>query len=216
MNAKIRFSQLRQMISLYIYVTFKRKNMFATYLELGFEHILDWDGYDHIIFVVALCAIFSLKEWKRMLVLVTAFTIGHSFTLALSALDLVSFDRSIIEFLIPVTILFTALMNVLRKEQTHQRIYIHYLAATFFGLIHGLGFSSYLKSILFKDQSVIQPLLAFNIGVELGQIVIVFVMMIMSFLIVQRLGTKQRSWTLFVSGAAAGISLILMNEAKFW
>jgi len=190
--------------------------MFATYLELGFEHILDWDGYDHIIFVVALCAIFSLKEWRSLLVLVTAFTIGHSFTLALSALNLVSYDRSVIEFLIPVTILFTALMNVLRNERMNQRIYLHYLAAMFFGLIHGLGFSSYLKSILFKDQSIIQPLLAFNIGVELGQIVIVFVMMTMSYLIVQIFGAKQRSWNLFVSGAAAGISILLMSEAKFW
>jgi hypothetical protein len=190
--------------------------MFSTYLELGFEHILDFKGYDHIIFVIALCAIFSVKEWKRMLVLVTAFTIGHSFTLALSALDLVSYDRSVIEFLIPVTILFTAMMNVFRKEETYHRIYLHYVAAMFFGLIHGLGFSSYLKSILFKDQSVVEPLLAFNIGVELGQIVIVVIMMLMSSLIVQIMHVKQRSWNLFVSGAAAGISLILMIEAKFW
>ena len=190
--------------------------MFSTYLELGFDHILDIQGYDHIIFVVALCALFPIREWKRLLVLVTAFTLGHSFTLALSALNLVSYDRSVIEFLIPVTIFLTAIMNVFRKERTHQRIYLHYIAAMFFGLIHGLGFSTYLKSILFKDQSIFTPLLAFNIGVEIGQILIVIAMSLISYLFVTLGGTKQRSWNLFISGAAAGISIVLMIDAKFW
>lgn len=190
--------------------------MFATYLELGFDHILDVQGYDHIVFVIALCALFSVKEWKRLLILVTAFTIGHSLTLALSALNLVVYRKELIEFLIPLTIFLTAISNVARKETEHRKLTLHYLAALVFGLIHGLGFSSFFKALLGKEQSIIQPLLAFNIGVELGQIIIVMIVMLLSYLAIQVAGARQRSWNLFISGAAAGISLVLMIDAKFW
>ncbi len=190
--------------------------MFSTYLELGFEHILDIQGYDHIVFVIALCALFPIKEWKRLLILVTAFTLGHSLTLALAVLEQVKFNREVIEFLIPVTIFFTAIMNVARPEASQRKAYMHYIAASFFGLIHGLGFSNYLKSILFQDDSVVLPLFAFNLGVELGQIVIVLIMLAISFLVMRLAGVKHRSWMLFISGAAAGIAIILMIDAKFW
>ena len=190
--------------------------MFSAYLDLGFDHILDLNGYDHILFVVVLCAIYRVSEWKKVLVLVTAFTIGHSITLALSALDLVHFKVKLIEFLIPLTILVTALYNVIGKKDDHHKISRNYFMALFFGLIHGLGFSTYFKALLGREESVVGPLFAFNAGVELGQLIIVFFSMVAGYLFMNVLKVKQREWILFVSGAAAGISYILLIEAKIW
>jgi hypothetical protein len=190
--------------------------MFSTYLNLGFDHILDLNGYDHILFVVVLCAIYKVLEWRKVLILVTAFTIGHSITLALSALDLVTVNADLIEFLIPLTILITALYNVIGKRKQGQRINTNYFMALFFGFIHGLGFSNYFKALLGKEESIVAPLLAFNIGVELGQIIIVLFSMLAGYLFMNLLKVKQREWVLFISGAAAGISYILLMDAKFW
>lgn len=190
--------------------------MFSIYLQLGFDHILDIQGYDHILFIIALCAVYRYDQWKNILILVTAFTIGHSITLALSALDIVVFNAQVIEFLIPLTILLTALFNIVKKEEQQKSINYNYFLALGFGFIHGLGFSNYFKALLGKEESIVAPLLAFNIGVELGQIIIVVITMILGFVFMRILGAKQRDWTLFISGAAAGIALILLMEAKFW
>lgn len=190
--------------------------MFSTYLELGFDHILDINGYDHILFIIVLCAVYKTSQWKNILILVTAFTIGHSITLALSALKLVVFPSDIIEFLIPLTILITALFNVSREEALDKKVNINYLLALFFGLIHGLGFSNYFRALLGKEESIINPLLAFNIGVELGQIIIVIATMGVGYLFMNVFNTKQRAWNLFISGAAAGVAITLLIETKFW
>ncbi len=190
--------------------------MFFTYLDLGFDHILDLNGYDHILFVIVLCTIYKVSEWKKVLVLVTAFTIGHSITLALSALDIVQFKSEIIEFLIPLTILLTALYNVIGKRVSQLRINRNYFMALFFGFIHGLGFSNYFKALLGREESVVAPLFAFNVGVELGQLIIVFFSVVAGYLFMNILKVKQREWILFVSGAAAGISYILLMQAKIW
>lgn len=184
--------------------------MFATYFQLGFEHILDIKAYDHILFVVALCAVYRATQWKHILILVTAFTIGHSVTLALSALNIVRIPEDIIEFLIPLTIICTAVFNILKKEDTHQKIMLNYGLAGFFGLIHGLGFSNFFKALMGKEENIIQFLFPFNIGVEVGQIIIVVITMLLTFLIVDIIKMKQREWTLVLSGAAAGVALMLM------
>lgn len=191
---------------------------FGLYFELGMDHILDVNGYDHILFIIALCAIYVLHDWKRVLILVTAFTIGHSITLALATLRIVNFDSEVIEFLIPVTILITALLNIFKKERTIQasKIQTNYLLALFFGLIHGLGFSNFLRSILGQEKSIVSPLLAFNIGLEVGQIIIVAVFLIISFILVDIFGVKRRDWRLIISSAVGGIALMLMFETKFW
>lgn len=137
-------------------------NQFTLYFILGKDHILDYqNGYDHILFVVALCALYLLRDWKKVLILVTAFTIGHSVTLALSTLGVVSVDGALIEFLIPLTILLTAVSNLFTKEEvaTAKRINVNYLFAAFFGLIHGLGFSNYLRELLGKSSNIVSPLL---------------------------------------------------------
>lgn len=191
---------------------------FKLYFQLGTEHILDIKGYDHILFIVALTTIYLVKDWKKVLVLVTAFTIGHSITLALATLHVVRVNTRLIEFLIPVTIFLTAAANLIRNrpEQNTRKIQLNYWLALFFGLIHGLGFSSYLRSLLGKDTTIVTQLLAFNVGLEIGQIVIVLAFLTLTFLFVDVFGVSRRDWRLVVSSGVAAIATTLMIENKFW
>ncbi len=189
-------------------------SLFELYFKLGLQHIADLKGYDHILFILILCAVYSFKEWRRVLILVTAFTIGHSLTLALATLDLIRVDGDVIEFLIPLTIFITALANVLTKNQKVSTFhhYLKYTAALFFGLIHGLGFSNYLRSLLGSEKGLLLPLFSFNIGIEVGQVLIVSVIILLTFLLVDLLKFPRRDWHILLSGAGMGISLILMFE----
>ncbi len=182
---------------------------FGFYLREGFFHITDWKGYDHILFVMALCLPYLLKDLRQVLILITAFTIGHSITLALSVFNQVLISSKWIEFLIPVTILLTALENLKRKKTEQQHTKWHYIMAMIFGLIHGMGFSNYLKSMLGKSETIISELLAFNIGLEIGQVLIVTVVLLVSFIFVQLLNIQRREWTVFLSGSIFGLSLLM-------
>lgn len=188
---------------------------FYTFYKLGLEHILDKNGYDHIVFVIALCALYQAEDWKKVLILVTAFTVGHSVTLALSTLSVVNIDSDLVEFLIPVTIFITAIANVFTKTSKNQVSTRNYVFAGFFGLIHGLGFSNYLKSLLGRDQSILTQLFAFNIGLEVGQIIIVTAFLAVGFLVVSVFGASQRDWKFIVSSMVAGIALALMLNSSY-
>ncbi|MHA4896787.1 HupE/UreJ family protein [Pedobacter sp. PWIIR3] len=185
---------------------------FSLYFDLGWQHILDWNGYDHILFVMALCGIYTLKDWKKVLVLVTAFTIGHSLTLALSIFNVVHINTSLIEFLIPVTILITAFTNIISKKAKPKSIKLKYFLALAFGLIHGMGFSNYLKSLLGKSTNIVVELLAFNVGLEVGQVFIVTATLILAFILVSIVKIKLWDWTFFLSSAIFGISFIMAAE----
>ena len=189
-------------------------SLFELYFKLGLQHIADLKGYDHILFMLTLCAVYSLKEWKKVLVLVTAFTIGHSLTLALATLDLIRMDGDLIEFLIPLTIFVTAIANLfVRKQKGNSGLYyLRYAAALFFGLIHGLGFSNYLRSLLGSERGLVLPLFSFNVGIEVGQIIIVSLIMLLTKVVVDLLGLPKREWHVLLSGAGLGISLVLMLE----
>lgn len=189
-------------------------SVFKLYLDLGIDHIMDLRGYDHILFIITLCSVYSLREWKRVLILITAFTLGHSTTLVLATLHIVTIDSGLIEFLIPMTIFITALFNsIFRQEEVSKLLHrLKYLAALFFGLIHGLGFSNYLQGLLGKESSIITPLFAFNIGIELGQLLIVSVVLTVTWLVVELIRAPRREWNLILAGAAMGISLILMVD----
>lgn len=191
---------------------------FRLYFDLGQEHILDSDGYDHILFVVALCVLYAIRDWKQVLVLVTAFTVGHSITLALATLEIITIDAEIIEFLIPVTILLTAVSNILQKSESvgGRRMQLNYAYAVFFGLIHGMGFSNYLKSILGREERIFTQLLAFNLGLEVGQIFIVAVLLVLGFVFVDIFDVNRRDWKLVISSAVAGIAIILVKDKIFW
>jgi len=192
---------------------------FRLYFDIGRDHILDYtNGYDHILFVIALCVLYTSRDWKQVLILVTAFTVGHSITLALATLNLIRFKSEWIEFLIPLTIFITAFSNIFKKEETYSdsRIQMNYAFALFFGLIHGMGFSNYLRSILGKSENILTPLLAFNLGLEFGQIIIVVMFLAACFIFVDLIGISRRDWKLVISSAVAGISLVLMKEAAYW
>lgn len=192
-------------------------NSFQLYFRLGWQHILDIQGYDHILFVLALCAVFIPRDWKKILILVTAFTIGHSFTLALATFNVINVRTEIIEFLIPVTIAITAFVTILKpRPSTSRGVQLNYFFALFFGLIHGLGFSNYLRQLLGKEASLWQPLFAFNLGLELGQLVIVGTFVLVTSILVGIAGISRREWTLVISSMVLGIALMLMQELKFW
>ena len=190
---------------------------FRLYYGLGLDHILDINGYDHILFVIALCALYQSIDWKKVLILVTAFTVGHSITLALATLRIISINPDLIEFLIPVTILLTALSNLFTKEHKVSSGYLsrNYLHAGFFGLIHGLGFSNYLRALLGEDESIILQLFAFNIGLEVGQIIIVGIFMVISFFFVSIGNVSRRDWKMIISSAVGGIALMLMMDTNY-
>jgi hypothetical protein len=193
-------------------------SQFRIYFDLGRDHILDIaNGYDHILFVVALCVLYQLRDWKQVLILVTAFTIGHSVTLALSTFNIINVNMELIEFLIPVTIFITAVSNLFKHEDNiHGRsMQLNYFYAAFFGLVHGMGFSNYLKSILGKS-NIISQLFAFNIGLELGQIIIVVILLVSGFILTDFLGVSRRDWKMVISSAVAGIALILIKDKIFW
>jgi len=189
-------------------------SLFRLYFTLGLQHIADLKGYDHILFILTLCVVYSLKEWKRVLILITAFTIGHSLTLALATLDLIRVDGELIEFLIPLTIFITALANISTRKQGVSPIlhWLKYGAALFFGLIHGLGFSNYLRSLLGSEQGLVLPLFSFNVGIEAGQIIVVAAIMLITRIVVGILRFPAREWHVLLSGAGLGISLVLMIE----
>jgi hypothetical protein len=191
---------------------------FELYFGLGKDHILDPNGYDHILFVVALCVLYAIREWKRVLILVTAFTLGHSVTLALATLEIISVKAELVEFLIPVTILITAVSNICKRGEgvSKGNLWLNYAYAAFFGLIHGMGFSNYLKSILGRGENIFTELLAFNLGLEFGQIIIVAFFLVMGFLVVDMFGVNRRDWKLVISSAIAGIALILIKGKVFW
>ncbi|MBN7810023.1 HupE/UreJ family protein [Algoriphagus sp. H41] len=189
---------------------------FQLYFKLGLQHILDLNGFDHILFVLALCAVYVARDWKRILILVTAFTIGHSLTLALATFNIVQFRSEFIEFLIPVTIAITALVNLFKNRPSNGKgLNLNYFFAGFFGLIHGLGFSNYLKELLGREASIWQPLLAFNLGLEVGQIVIVAAFLLLTSLL-HLAGVNRKDWTLIVSAFVLGVDCMLLLETKFW
>jgi hypothetical protein len=183
---------------------------FALYFELGWQHILDWRGYDHILFMAAMCATYILADWRKVLGMVTAFTIGHSLTLALSVFNLVFISPQWIEFLIPLTILSTCLLNLYKP--TNQTGPATYLITLLFGFIHGLGFSAYLKSLLGKQDSIISQLFAFNIGLEAGQLLVVTLFLLLAQVALKSLHISRRNWVLFLSSAIFGIALLLTLE----
>lgn len=185
---------------------------FGFYFKLGWQHIMSWDALDHLLFVTVLAALYLLQDWKKVLILVTAFTIGHSITLALSTLSTISVNAQWVEFLIPCTIIFTAISNLFQKNFTAKAIRFNYLLALFFGLIHGLGFAQTLRFILAQDQQLGWALFGFNVGLEAGQIIFVLLVLIIAQLFVGILKTNRRDWIVFISAAVFSLATKMALE----
>ncbi|MFT4777977.1 MAG: putative membrane protein [Flavobacteriales bacterium] len=185
------------------------------YLRNGILHITDVNAYDHIVYLIALVCIFEYREVKRVVFIATAFTVGHSFTLILAGLNLIHIQSGWVEFLIPITILITSVTNLRYAKRWKTPVNGHgwrYLIAVFFGLIHGLGFSSYFRMIVDDADSIVEPLLFFNLGVEVGQLAVLVVFILLTFLFTGLLRIVQREWVIFLSGLTAGISILLAIE----
>jgi hypothetical protein len=183
---------------------------FGTYLLLGFEHISDIKGFDHILFILTLCCIYSITDWKNVLILITGFTLGHTVTLALSALKIILINSYLIEILIPLTILVTSISNLFFSP-TKTQSNIHYIFALFFGCIHGMGFSNYFNAIAISD-NILLELASFNIGLEIGQICIVILFFALNLVLQHIFKVKPQEWKIFFSGAGASGAIILIIE----
>ena len=197
-------------------------SVFYTYLQLGFLHICTPRAADHLTFLLALCAPFVLADWRRVLALVTSFTVGHSLTLALATLGVVAFRPALIEALIPVTIMVTALVNLLRaraasagRSRTSEGKWAPNLLALGFGLVHGLGFSNYLRALLGPASRPLRELFAFNVGVEAGQVLVVSGILLVGAVLLRGFGVARRDWLLTTSGAALGIAAVLLGQ-QLW
>lgn len=185
---------------------------FIFYLKLGWEHIISLDALDHQLFVLVLVAAYSYSEWRKILILVTAFTIGHSVTLALSTLDIIRIPSDWVEFLIPLTILITAFDNILMRNQPKNLMQLNYYLALIFGLIHGMGFANTARMTLAQEQNIFTPLLGFNIGLELGQVVVVVLILLIEFLLIKFFKLKKVHWMVFASFITLLISLKICIE----
>lgn len=172
---------------------------FLFYLQLGWEHIISKDALDHQLFILALIAIFSFRDWKKVLILVTAFTIGHSLTLVLRALDVFRFPSDWVEFLIPCTIVFTALDNIIFSKNEKKLIQLNYYLALLFGLIHGMGFANSVRMMLASEQDITLPLFGFNVGLELGQIVVVAIALFIHYIFSEVLKLSNKIWIYIIS-----------------
>lgn len=182
---------------------------FTFYFDLGWKHIISTDALDHQLFIATIASIYLVDNWKEVLILVTAFTIGHSLTLALSTYDIIRVDDEWVEFLIPFTIFITALGNFFRKNFQPSSYRMQYFLALFFGLIHGLGFANSIRFMLARNQSVTVPLFGFNIGLEAGQLVIVAIILLLSFLFVNKLAVSRKWWVWSLSAIALTWSVLL-------
>lgn len=191
-------------------------NDFSLYFTTGWEHIITFEALDHILFIVSLAAIYLLKDWKQVLILITAFTIGHTTTLALSSLQLITVPVDWVEFLVPVTIVLTAFSNLFIKNFSPRSIRINYFLALFFGLIHGMAFAETLRFMLASDQSFALSLFSFSLGLELGQVLIVILILVIAHFFVTLLKIPRREWVIFLSAIAIALAVEMAIERRPW
>ena len=192
---------------------------FWIYFKIGLSHVLDINGYDHVLFLIALTVPYAFKDWKRILLLVTLFTIGHTFALLLSVFNIVTVKATLVEFLIPITILVTAFFNLFTAGKSSKQESITFIGAitVFFGVIHGLGFSNYFKAILPGNPSEkVVPLLEFALGIEAAQILVVVAVLILSFIVQTLFRFNKRDFTLVMSAFVIGVVVPLIIENPIW
>ena len=185
---------------------------FAFYFKMGWEHIISKDALDHQLFILALACVYTITDIKRVLIMVTAFTIGHSLTLALSVYDIIRFSSKWVEFLIPCTIFITAMNNIFQIDSKGKSAKINYYLALCFGLIHGMGFANAIRIMLAQDQTIGWGLFGFNIGLEAGQIFCVAIILIIGILFLNGFKVKRRDWIFFLSSGVFALSVKMALE----
>lgn len=192
---------------------------FWIYFQIGLRHVLDIHAYDHVLFLIALAIPYSFADWKRLLVLVSLFTVGHTMALFLSVFGIVTIKVNVVEMLIPITILITAFFNLFSagKSSKKESFNLVFFITLFFGIIHGLGFSNYFKTILGgSSQSKVLPLTEFALGIEAAQIAVVFVVLVLSYIVQTLFRFSKRDWALVMSSFIIGVVLPMIVESEFW
>lgn len=190
---------------------------FILYFRLGYRHVLDIYGVDHMLFIIAIMSVFLLRDWRRALVLFLFYVFGSSLSLSLAVNQIIRVDINIIDYLIPVTLLVAAVINIFKKPESYTpRSIFRFAILLLFGLIHGFGFADYLMDILGTDMNLAIPIIGFNLGIELGLLFVAFVFLIISWVFVNNLGISRRDWRLVISSGIAGIALTLMFESRYW
>ncbi len=192
---------------------------FWLYFEIGLKHVLDWNGYDHVLFLIVLTVPYAFKDWKRVLILVSLFTLGHTLALLLSVYGVVVIKANLVEFLIPITILIVALFDLFTAGKSGKKESITFVAfiTIFFGIIHGLGFSNYFKTILPGNSSEkLLPLLEFALGIEAAQLIVVFIVLLLSYVTQTAFRFSKRDWTLVMSSFVIGVVLPMIINSEIW
>ncbi len=186
---------------------------FWLYFKLGLNHVLDWQAYDHVLFLIVLVAAYNFTNWKRVLILITLFTLGHTASLLLASFNIVSVSTTWVEFLIPLTILVAAIYNLFSagKGNRTEKLGIFYILTVFFGLIHGFGFASYFKII--NGDNAIFPLLEFAPGLELAQIIVVLIVLIVAFVFQTIFRFNRRDWVLVISSVVIGMVIPMLQRS---
>ena len=188
------------------------------YIKEGFYHVLDWRAYDHILFLIVLCVVYTFDSLKRVFLLISLFTIGHTFSLILATYGVLTVKASVVEFLIPITIFITALINIIlvKKSTRNSDVNINLFVALFFGLIHGLGFSRGFKMLVGKDDNMFLSLVEFALGIELAQLIVTFIILLLGFLFCSLLRFSRRDWVLVSSAIVIGLVIPMLLNSKFW
>jgi len=192
---------------------------FWIYFQIGLKHVLDINAYDHVLFLIALTIPYAFKDWKRILLLVTVFTVGHTLALLLSVFGIIAVKANIVEFLIPITILITAVFHLFTagKASKSESVNLIFFVTLFFGIIHGLGFSNYFKTILGGTaSSKLVPLLEFALGIEVAQLIVVFVVLIVSYIVQTVFRFSKRDWALVMSAFVIGVVIPMIVESPIW
>ena len=192
---------------------------FWIYFNTGLRHVLDINAYDHVLFLIALTIPYAFKDWQRVLLLVTLFTVGHTVALLLSVYGFVQIKVNLVEFLIPITILITAIFHLFTAGKNAKKESISFIAVVtlFFGIIHGLGFSNYFNTILPGNASAkLIPLLEFAFGIETTQVIVVLIVLILSYIVQTLFRFSKRDWTLVISAFVIGVVIPMVIESEIW
>ena len=192
---------------------------FWIYFNIGLKHVLDINAYDHVLFLLALTVPYDFKDWKKILLLVSLFTLGHTLALLLSVFEIIFIKGNVVELLIPITILITALFNIITSGKSSKKESVTFVGfiTIFFGIIHGLGFSNYFKSILAGNATdKLLPLLDFALGIETAQIIVVLVALLLSFVVQTLFHFSKRDWTLTMSAFIIGVVIPMIIQSEIW
>jgi HupE / UreJ protein len=192
---------------------------FWIYFNIGLKHVLNISAYDHVLFLIALAIPYAFKDWRRILILVSLFTAGHTVSLVLSVFGQIKANVNLVEFVIPITILIVAIFNLFTsgKNNKNESISLIAIITLFFGIVHGLGFSNYFSSLLSGSSSAkLLPLSEFAIGIEAAQIIVVFVILIISYIVQTFFRFSKRDWTLVMSAFIIGVVVPLIIKSPIW